>query len=103
MELNDFQSRAARTDAGHPLEYYICKLTEEVGELNRIWARFIAQGEETPLSKEQYADIQDESGDILWCLSRFNAKLQLQMDKIAELVLKKNEGRKLSRFYFPCK
>jgi len=97
MELNDFQSKAARTDAGHALEYYICKLTEEVGELNKIWAKFISQGNNTPLSKEQYAEIQDESGDILWCIARFDAKLQLQLDKVGKLVLKKNEERKARR------
>jgi len=96
MDLNDFQSRAARTDAGHAIEYYICKLTEEVGELNKIWAKFIAK-KDKPLTKKEYAEIQDESGDILWCIARFDAKLQLQLDKVGQLVLKKNEGRKARR------
>jgi len=96
LELNDFQKRAGKTDAGHAIEYYICKLTEEVGGLNKIWAKFIARND-LPLTKKEYSQIQDESGDILWCLARLNSWLKLDLDKIGKLVLKKNEERKARR------
>jgi len=75
------------------MEYYFCKLTEEVGELNKIWAKFIAK-DQSPLTKEEYKQLQDESGDILWCIARLDAWLELDLDKIGLLVLKKNEERK---------
>jgi NTP pyrophosphatase (non-canonical NTP hydrolase) len=95
MELNDYQRLANTTDQ-RPLDtdsdrdaalvFPLMGLASEVGSLVTQYKKRVRDGDAHPLFSDRVAE---ELGDVLWYVANLAAKLNLDLDDVAELNLKR--------------
>lgn len=98
MELNDYQREANRTDqrplgAGDDemaLVYPLMGIASEVGSLITQYKKHVRDKDAHELFSQRVAE---ELGDVLWYVSNFAGKLDLQLDAIANLNLERISER----------
>lgn len=93
MEFKEYSDRAIKTaiyprdDLRLALAYTALELTNEAGEVAGKIKKLIRDG------NVEIADIGDEIGDVLWALNAVAKELNLDLDSIARLNLRKLEDR----------
>jgi NTP pyrophosphatase (non-canonical NTP hydrolase) len=96
MELNEYQRSANRTDQ-RPLRpddgemeremalvFPLTGLSSEVGSLLNQYKKHVRDGDSYPLFSQR---VKEELGDILWYVANLAAKLDFELDDIADLNL----------------
>lgn len=98
--LDELQTRCARTslaktepwsaqaDRQAMAALWLCAEAGEVADAVRRWS--LVEGERETIS---LADVRDELGDVLWCLSECATLLGLTLEECAEAQRKKQERR----------
>jgi NTP pyrophosphatase (non-canonical NTP hydrolase) len=95
MELNDYQEHANSTDqrpgsGEDALMFPLMGLASEVGSLVTQFKKRVRDGDAHELFSERAAE---ELGDILWYVANLAAKLDLDLESIAELNLRRTSER----------
>src|SRR6266566_48991 len=95
MELNSFQRQANRTDQRPgedeaALVFPLVGLASEVGSLLNQFKKRVRDGEAHALFSERVAE---ELGDVLWYVANLATKLDLELDDIAALNLRRTSER----------
>jgi NTP pyrophosphatase (non-canonical NTP hydrolase) len=96
MELDDYQRRANRTDQ-RPLRegddeitiemalvFPLMGMSSEVGSLLNQYKKHVRDGDAHPLFSQR---VKEELGDILWYVANLAAKLDFDLDDVAQLNL----------------
>ena len=94
MELNEYQSRANLTDQRPATEeddqmalvFPLMGIASEVGSLITQYKKHVRDGDAHPLFSQR---IKEELGDVLWYVANLAGKLNLELDDIAELNLRR--------------
>lgn len=98
MELNEYQGRANQTDQ-RPLRededemalvFPLMGMASEIGSLVNQYKKHVRDGDAHPLFSER---VKEELGDVLWYVANLAAKLDLDLDGIADLNLKRISER----------
>lgn len=98
MDLNDYQQRADQTDQ-RPLRededemalvFPLMGMASEVGSLVTQYKKHVRDGDAHPLFSER---VKEELGDVLWYVANLAAKLDLDLNSVAELNLKRTSER----------
>lgn len=96
MELNEYQDRANRTDQRPLLEgeseisremalvFPLMGMSSEVGSLLNQYKKHVRDGDAHPLFSQR---VKEELGDILWYVANLAAKLDFDLDGVAQLNL----------------
>jgi NTP pyrophosphatase (non-canonical NTP hydrolase) len=96
MDLTDYQSKAQNTAAypviGHAVIYPTLGLANEAGEVaGKIKKIFRDKG--GAISSTEKSALAAELGDVLWYLAQVATELELSLDDIAELNIRKLQDR----------
>lgn len=97
MELNDYQKKALRTatyEEKYNIIYPVLGLGNEAGEVMgkvKKWLR--GDDGEGILSPERRQALKEEMGDVLWYLAVLARDLDLTLEEIADVNIKKLESR----------
>lgn len=97
MDFNTYQSKAHEFATYDGNDYPKFALVEEVGELNKIFAK-LARGDVkyTSMSTDELNGmISKEAGDILWELSEVLTQYGIKLDDVASGNISKLTDRKL--------
>ena len=98
MDLNDYQAQANRTDQRPlgrgddemALVYPLMGIASEVGSLLTQYKKHVRDKEAHELFSQR---VSEELGDVLWYVSNFAAKLDLELGAIADLNLERISER----------
>lgn len=90
MELNEYQSRAAKYEriSGRSLEYLALGLMGESGEVAEKVKKLIRDG-----AQIDNLSMIKELGDVLWYISRLSAYFGTDLNDVANINLNKLESR----------
>src|SRR5438132_5768138 len=91
MELNAYQIKANRTDrrpgrVEGALVFPLIGLASEVGSLVNQYKKRVRDGEAHALFTERVAE---ELGDVMWYVANLAAKLDLELEDVADLNLRR--------------
>ena len=95
MELNEYQDEAVRTDKSpaepeRGLVFPMVGLASEVGALVGQYKKFVRDGEAHSFFSDRVAE---ELGDCMWYIANLATKLDLTLEDIARLNLKRTRER----------
>jgi NTP pyrophosphatase (non-canonical NTP hydrolase) len=94
MELNEYQNKIAKFahyGAGNKVFYPALGLSGEVGELNNKIKK-VMRGDLT-MEELDKDDITKELGDVLWYVARLADDLDIPLEVVAEMNIKKLSSR----------
>jgi NTP pyrophosphatase (non-canonical NTP hydrolase) len=86
--LRKTQPWSAQTDRQAMAALWLCSEAGEVADAVRRWSLVEGEGDTISL-----ADVRDELGDVLWCLSECATLLGLTLEECAAAQQKKQEAR----------
>ena len=97
MEFNEYQKKSWETalypDAGHNLIYPVLGLGGETGEvLEKI--KKIIRDENSQITNEKKEELEKELGDVFWYLSAIATELDINLEEIIQINLRKLKSRK---------
>lgn len=97
MNFNEYQKQALKTAINNPDQLmnktiWAMGIAGESGEIIEKWKKIVAYKDGT-ISQEDIADLTKELGDVLWYLAIFAHSLNISLEDIARLNLKKLEDR----------
>jgi NTP pyrophosphatase (non-canonical NTP hydrolase) len=95
MELDDYQREASRTDKSpaepeRGLVFPMVGLASEVGALIGQYKKFVRDGDAHDFFSDRVAE---ELGDCMWYIASLAGKLDLTLEEIAQLNLKRTQER----------
>ena len=95
MDLTDYQSRANETDQRpgndeQAIVFPLLGLASEVGSLINQYKKRVRDGDAHAMFTER---VSEELGDVLWYVANLAAKLDLSLDEVAELNLRRTSER----------
>lgn len=96
MHLADYQRRAVETaiyGAGDYVNYPILGLVGEAGELANKYKKVLRDDKGT-LTSERRLELISELGDVMWYCAALARDLNIGLDEVAEINLKKLQQRK---------
>ena len=82
------ETESSQTDRQAMAALWLCAEAGEVADAVRRWS--LVEGEHETIT---IADVRDELGDVLWCLSECATLLGLTLEECAEAQRKKQERR----------
>lgn len=96
MDFKDYQKKSRKTalypDVGSNFIYPTLGLTGEAGEVSDKIKK-VLRDDGGEVSSEKREEIKKELGDVLWYVSQVATELNLELDNIAELNIKKLYSR----------
>lgn len=98
MDLSEYQRRANQTDQrpvrededDMALVFPLMGMASEVGSLVTQYKKHVRDGDAHPLFSER---VKEELGDVLWYVANLAGKLDLDLNSVAELNLKRTAER----------
>jgi NTP pyrophosphatase (non-canonical NTP hydrolase) len=96
MTLNEYQAKAWKTAIypckGHNLIYPVLGLNGEAGEIAEACKKMM-RDDHNHLTIERKSDIIKEVGDVLWYVAALCQELNMPMEKVAQMNLRKLADR----------
>lgn len=98
MTFDDYQEQALKTAITNPdplmdKTIFAMGISGEAGEVLEKWKKIVAY-KNGVVSNEDLAEIKKELGDVIWYIALLADRLELSLDSIVKLNLKKLASRK---------
>ena len=97
MKFREYQKKSIKSDSNtiindSKIAYYALGLVDEAGEVAGK-VKKLYRDHDGKLTEEYKKEIAKELGDVIWYISQICTKLDLKLDKVAQLNLDKLEDR----------